>query len=138
MSFAARPTGYSAPAGPNASLPANLNVSDNVPSGTSTASFTLSSGGTYSSVGNAGAPSGTWQTGTGTGSSYDARMTVSGGGFTSGTTGSWVSLSSNRTWSLSTTSNAFASATLEIRDAATTTVLTSSSFYMDVSVGAPP
>lgn len=138
MSFGARPTGYSAPAGPNASLPAYLSVSDNVPSGTSTASFTLNSGGTYSSVGSLFAPSGTWQTGTGTGSSYDARMTVSSGSFTSGTTGSWISLSSNRTWSLSTTGAASVTGTLEIRDAATTAVLTSSSFYMDASVGLPP
>lgn len=130
MSFGARSTGYSAPAGPNASLPATLTVQDETfqPT-TATASFTLNSDGTYSSVGSLFAPSGTWQTGTGTGSSYEARLTVTSGSFSSGTTGSWLVLSTNRTWTNTRSGSpgsATGTGTLEIRDAVTLSVLTSS------------
>jgi hypothetical protein len=141
VSFAARPTGYSGPTAPAASLPASLSVANGEPSGTSTASFTMNSNGTYSSVGNSGAPSGTWQTGSGTGSSYDVKVTVSAGAFDSGTTGSWLSLSSNRTWEISTTSlypGESATATIEIRDASTLSVLASSNLSVEAYIGTPP
>ena len=138
MSFGARPTGYSAPLGPAASLPANLYVEQNNPSGSATASFTMNSNGTYSSVGNLSSESGTWQTGSGTGASYDVRVTLIDGSFDSGTTGSWLSLSSSRTWSMSTTTIQFANSTIEVRDASTLVVLTTSSLFVQASVGAPP
>lgn len=137
MSFGARPTGYS---GPNASLPASLYVEDNASAGSSTASFTMNSNGTYSSVGNLSSVSGTWQTGTGTGSSYDVRVTLITGTFSSGTTGTWVSLSTTRSWSCVQSSPGFkyTNATLEIRDASTLAVLATSDLTVQASVGIPP
>jgi hypothetical protein len=52
-----------------------------------------------------------------------------------------LSLSSNRTWSISTTSiypGQSATATIEIRDASTLSVLTSSSLSVEAYIGTPP
>jgi len=91
-------------------------------SGSVTASFTLNSNGTCSALAapitdEANYPS-NWATPTttGIGSSYWARVTVTSGTLTSGTTGSWVQLSSNTTWSKNTTGTGGATVlfTLEI------------------------
>ena len=133
MSFGARPVGYSAPTA-GASLPANLYVEDIKLGGTAFASFSLDSSGAYTSVGTT-APSGSWKTGSDASSNYEARMSISSGSFDSGTTGSWLSLGSTRTWSMtqSTSGSQFAQATLEIRNASTLTVLTTCNFQMYIS-----
>jgi len=91
-------------------------------SGSVTASFTLNSNGTCSATAapitdEANYPA-NWATSTttGIGSSYWARVTVTSGSLTSGTTGSWVQLSSNTTWSKNTTGTGGATVlfTLEI------------------------
>lgn len=69
---------------------------------------------------------------TGTASNFEARVTVTGGSLSSGATGSWVGLGSNRTWSL--TIGAFTTQTcdftVEIRDAATQAVQDSASINL--------
>lgn len=70
-------------------------------------------------------------------SGYDARATVTGGGggSLSGTVGSWVNLASSQTWELSSAvSGALVSRTLliEIRDAATLSVLTTATITLNV------
>lgn len=59
-----------------------------------------------------------------TASDFQARATVVSGGLSSGTTGSWLGLGTNRTWTLTgTTSGEVAcQLTIEIRDVATSTV----------------
>jgi hypothetical protein len=61
-------------------------------SSSQTASFTISSNGTYTS--------GTWNSSSTVGSGYEVKATLTSGSLTTGTTGSWLSLSSNRTWTL--------------------------------------
>ena len=115
--------------GLNASLPSSLSVEDLVLNpNTATASFTLNSGGIYTSSGNITAPSGTWKTGTGVGSDYETRLTVTSGSFSGSGTGSWLSLGTTRTWykTQSGVGTADAGGTVEIRNASTGTVYTSS------------
>lgn len=102
----------------------------------STASLTLSAAGTYS--GTSGIGSGTWIDG-GSGTDYEARMSVVSGSLTFGTVGSWVSLGSDRVWRVTTTFNGFQSntftGTLEIRlAAAPNTVLASSNVSLTAAV----
>lgn len=84
-----------------------------------TASWSINSDGTYTG--------GTWNSDSGVGSSYEVKMTVSSGAISSGTTGSWLALSSNRSWAVtdSTQDGNAESATLslQIRQVGTTTVL---------------
>lgn len=71
------------------------------------------------------------------GADYECRATVISGGFTTGTFGSWLALSSTRSWTLvqSGIGTATASMTLEIRRASDGTVLDSAtiSFTAEVS-----
>lgn len=118
----------------NASLPTPLDVySIAVSPSTATTSFTLNSNGAYTS--NTGV-SGTWKIGGGLGSSYEARLTVTSGSFSGGSTGVWVSLGSDRTWSVSrsTLGSTSASGTLEIRDATSGLVFTSSTLTLTAEV----
>lgn len=79
----------------------------------------------------------TWKTGSGTGSDYEIRVTPTGGspgGFSSGSTGTWLSLSSNRAWTRgSSTSGGLLTviATYEIRDATSLVVLASASITLE-------
>lgn len=112
-----------------AQLPASLSVIDSRISPTnSTASITFSNAGTYSSVGNGSAPSGTWML-YGSGADYDIRFDVTGGALTTGSNGVWENLSVARSWSCTdTTVNGVsnqASGTLQIRRAATGQVVAS-------------
>lgn len=127
MSFAARQVSITTAAAPTVSLPASIYVAgENVPAVTS--SFTIDNLGSYSSVGIDFAPSGTWLL-SGSASSYEVRLTLTSGTI-SGTTGTWLSLGTSRTWS--NTANPGTGlyyvlregiGTLEIRDAVTTAIL---------------
>lgn len=115
----------------NASMPATMTVTDQRTTA-STASLTLNSSGTCTSVGNQASVSFTWLTGAGTGANYEARATVISGS-PSGTTGSWLALSSSRTWSVTDSTGSgpiTASLTIEIRDASTLTVYTTSTLSL--------
>ena len=106
-----------------AALPASLSVIDSRVSPTnSTASFTMSNAGTYSSVGNDSAPSGTWRN-YGASADYDVRFDVSSGSLASGNNGIWENLGTSRGWSVTDTvaggPSGQASGTLRIRRAAT-------------------
>lgn len=121
----------------NASLPTPLDVfSLAVSPNTATASFTLNSNGTYSSFGTFFNPSGTWKIGGGIGLNYEARLTVVSGSFSGASTGVWLSVGSNRTWSVSRSSpgSTSASGTLEIRDATSGTVFTNSTLTITAEV----
>lgn len=119
----------------NASLPTPLDVfSIAVSPSTATSSFTLNSNGAYTST--PAGVSGTWKIGGGLGSSYEARLTVISGSFSGGSTGVWLSLGSDRTWSVSrsTLGSTSASGTLEIRDATSGIVFTSSTLTLTAEV----
>lgn len=63
-------------------------------------------------------------------SAYYVRATTTSGSFTSGTTGTWLALNTNRTWVLRTTTLGFASVTATFQvatDAAGTNVVASGS-----------
>jgi len=59
------------------------------------------------------------------GSSYQIRITPTSGSFSTGTVNTWLTMSTNRTWTLSTTSFATVSFTIGIRSTTSTTVLAS-------------
>lgn len=106
---------------------------------TATAAFRLTAdgllqqslnGGTYTGIG-------TWLTPTvaALAALYECRMTILSGAPTSGTTGSWLALTADRTWTL-TKAVAGSSAidmTLEIRLASTGSVMTSSTISMSAT-----
>ena len=78
----------------------NGTVSNFQVGGSSTASITFNSNGTVSSVGNAGTYTTDWIDPTSAApDNYEIRATISSGTMTSGTFGSWLALTSNRTWS---------------------------------------
>lgn len=103
-----------------------------------TAGIIFNSNGTYAA--SDGAPSGNWfsPTTTGVGGSYEIRWTTTSGSLDSGTAGSWLALSSNRTFSItqSTPGNKTCVGTVEIRDTATSTVQTTCTvtLYAEVSL----
>lgn len=64
-----------------------------------------------------------WLTGSTNGSAYEVFATLTSGTLSTGTTGSWLSLSTNRTWSRASTGGLqSATLTIQIRDVATLTV----------------
>lgn len=73
-----------------------------------------------------------WLTGSGTGTDYDVRATVTSGSVSSGTTGSWLDLASDQTWTRTGTAGNATSVvlTVEIRDTATTNVLATASITL--------
>jgi hypothetical protein len=118
-------------------LPSDITITDIVVSpSTATASFTLNSSGTYTCAGSIKPADGTWLKGTGTGSDYEARLTVVSGTFTTGTTGSWVSLGTSRQWILAQISvgSSSAAGTLEIRDPSSGVVFTSCNLTLNAEV----
>lgn len=66
------------------------------------------------------------------GANYEARATVTSGTLTSGTTGTWLPLSTSRSWDVQTGApgSIEATITVEIRFAPTAEVLTSASIYL--------
>jgi hypothetical protein len=91
-----------------------------------TATYSINSNGTYTG--------GSWNSSTTAGSGYEVKATLTSGSLTTGTTDSWLALSSNRSWSVtdSTQNNApkSASFTLQIRATGTTTVLDSATITL--------
>lgn len=67
------------------------------------------------------------------GGNYECRATLNSGSLGSGTTGSWLALSSTRTWAVATSSPGTQSAnlTIEIRLASTGVVLTSATITLN-------
>lgn len=120
---------------------------------TGTATFTLNTSGAaqYTTVGNNSVP--TQGTGSYAGewminppsSQYEARATVTLGSLSSGTTGTWLALSSSRSWTCTTTigggggdSSQLCTLTVEIRDAATLQVLDSATISLDAEANSTP
>lgn len=70
---------------------------------------------------------------TGAVADYECRATLNSGDTPTGTLATWLALSTTRTWELSTSSGLLTcNLTIEIRDAATTTVLDSASVTLTV------
>ena len=86
---------------PGATVTLNNGTVSNVQVGaSSTASITFNSNGTVSSVGNVATYTTDWIDPTSAApDDYEIRATISSGTMTSGTFGSWLALTSNRTWS---------------------------------------
>lgn len=86
---------------PGATVTINNGTVSNVQVGaSSTASITFNSNGTVSSVGNVATYTTDWIDPTSAApDDYQIRATISSGTMTSGTFGSWLALTSNRTWS---------------------------------------
>lgn len=129
MSFAARQVTTASASTLLVSLPTSIYVAGES-TGTVFSSFTIDNSGSYSSVGLYSAPSGTWLL-SGSASNYEVRLTLTSGTI-SGTTGTWLSLGTSRTWS--NTANPGTGfyyvlregiGTLEIRDSVTTAILAS-------------
>lgn len=73
------------------------------------------------------------------GSAYDVRVTVNSGSLSSGTSGSWLSLGSSRSWGVSVSSGggaASANITIEIRKASSGVVQASTTITISASSGA--
>ena len=116
---------------------ATINVDDSVVNpADATASFTLANTGNYSSLGNIAAPSGAWVNPGANAGLYEARATVNSGSVTSGTTGSWLALTADRTWTRTQTSVGSSSAGLgmEIRRASDGTVVASFTVNLSANV----
>lgn len=101
--------------------------------GSSTVTVTANTNGTLTVVGNGSiidgsvTPNPGWYSPTTTaiGSSYQIRITPTAGSFTSGTVNAWLTISSARTWTVSTTGVQGVDFTIEIRDTSAGTVLAS-------------
>ncbi len=93
-----------------------------------TAAYRLNSNGQVESLVN-GSPTTLeqWCTPTSAAGNYEARVTVNSGALSSGTTGTWLALSTSRTWSVvrSGAGSSSCNFTVEIRRTGTTTVLDS-------------
>lgn len=74
-----------------------------------------------------------WVTPTSAASNYEVFATVTSGSLTSGTTGSWVAVSSNPTWTRNRTSVGLVTAimSMQIREIGTTTVLDTWTVQLD-------
>lgn len=77
-----------------------------------------------------------WVTPTGAASSYEALVTVTSGSLSSGTSGSWLALSSTRDWTVTRTSvgTNTCTFTVDIRKVGTTTVLDSATITIEAEV----
>lgn len=117
-------------------LPATLGASDTQSPGPANATLTFASDGTY--VGTGGIPSGNWASPTtvGIGSAYEIRWTVVSGTLSTGTTGTWQSLSGGIVYGRNRVGLGAAQAigTVEIRDASTLAVLATSTVTLEAEV----
>jgi len=75
----------------------------------------------------------TWCTPTSEAINYDVLVTVTAGTLSSGTSGTWVSLSTTQTWTRTATigTNSLCTFTVEIRRTGTTTVLDSATISLE-------
>lgn len=118
------------------SLPGTLNVTVVASPGPANAAITFAADGTYTSTD--GTTNGNWFAPTtgGVGSGYEIRWTVVSGTLTTGTTGTWQSLSSPITYGRNRVALGFVTAvgTVEIRDASTLAVLATSTATLEAEV----
>lgn len=104
------------------------------------ASYTLENDGDIiESTGAGNADTGDWVTPkAAAGAAYECRATITSGALTSGTTGSWLSMATTRTWTVTRTNNAAGVDTcvftLEIRLTATGTVLDTATITLTAEV----
>lgn len=77
-----------------------------------------------------------WLNGSSLGSNYDIRVTPTSGTFTSGTTGAWLNLGTQRSWTVSQTvpDTKSCTATVEIRNASSLVVLDTATFTLSATV----
>lgn len=119
---------------------ASYTVSDVEATGVAIASIILNTDGTISITGNSSSPtSGTWAVGNVTGSDWEARLTVNSGTSPSGAaTNTWLALSTGRAWSLTRAIAGIVTGnyTIEVRDAATSTLQDSCTVSMTAQLDA--
>ena len=134
MSFGARPLGIGTVGGSGVFLTQFLSTNSAIGTGgSSTVTITANTNGTLTVVGNGSiidgsvTPNPGWYSPTTTaiGSSYQIRITPTAGSFTSGTVNTWLTISSARIWTVSTTGVQSVDFTIEIRDTSAGTVLAS-------------
>lgn len=117
----------------------NRSIADNVSGGTAQARYQLTSGGKAQQARNHVAGGAfqdleDWVLPNGNAANYECFATVNAGSLSSGTSGSWLALTSTRTWGKSTTNNdASVDITVDIRRVGTTTVLTSASIHLEAN-----
>ena len=114
----------------------NQSVEDLETSGTATASITFESDGGVSAVGGTQIIDSQWLVNSTTGSNYEIRVTPTSGTFSSGTTGSWLALSSDRTWAVNRASLGTKTciATVEIGLVGTSTALDTATITISATV----
>jgi len=134
MSFGARPLGIGTVGGSGVFLTQFLSTNSAIGTGgSSTVTITANTNGTLTVVGNGSiidgsvTPNPGWYSPTTTaiGSSYQIRITPTAGSFTGGTVNTWLTISSARIWTVSTTGVQSVDFTIEIRDTSAGTVLAS-------------
>ena len=134
MSFGARPLGIGTVGGSGVFLTQFLSTNSAIGTGgSSTVTITANTNGTLTVVGNGSiidgsvTPNPGWYSPTTTaiGSSYQIRITPTAGSFTGGTVNTWLTISSARIWTVSTTGLQSVDFTIEIRDTSAGTVLAS-------------
>lgn len=105
---------------------------------TATASLTINSDGTITSSGSVSSVSTVWVSPapTGIGSQFEVRATETSGSLTSGTTDTWLALTSNRVFSLTQASAGFSICDLliEIRRVSNLETVGSATFNLEASV----
>ena len=109
----------------------NAETTSTYPS-TATCRYSLNSDGSS----NEGDTAGTWLVGSTNGAAYEAKVTVTSGSLSSGTTGSWVALSSDQTWRVSRSSlgTSTCTFTVQIGLAGTSTALDSATVTLSATV----
>ena len=108
--------------------------------------LTANTDGTLTVVGNGNTndgditPNPGWYTPTTTsvGSTYEIRVTATTGTFSTGTTGSWLALSSARSWTVNTNTSKSVTFTIEIRVTSTSTVVGTSTGNVITCEYTPP
>lgn len=107
-----------------------------VASGTAIARYTLQSSGDIQRTNNTtNTDIGDWVTPKSAASNYECRATLVSGTLTSGTTGTWLALTSNRSWSCeqSLTGTEAATVSIELRKVGTATVLDTATIQLEAT-----
>ena len=114
-------------------LATTYNPSDSVTTpATATAGFRLTSAGDIETAGGTYADGGDWLLPKSGMALYEVKATLNSGALTTGTTGSWLALSSTRTWTVSTALGAAqAVLTIEIRRIGSSLVLATITVTLD-------
>jgi hypothetical protein len=107
-----------------------------VASGTAVSTYTLSSTGDINQTKNTTTTDiGDWITPKSAASNYECFATLSSGSLSSGTTGSWLALTSSRSWTRNQSTNGTSTAVIvvQIRKIGTTTVLDSATITLEAT-----